>query len=184
MKTKLVIAAIISSLAVVHADEPQDLTILRDSYLRARERALSPLQEKYITELNSLKSRFTKNGKLDEAVEVDKELKAALETFAKKNEETPKAEKPSDNLERFFGEWVCNGVETDIYVIKRNKKAFHGGSTATWQVTGQLLTISWDNGWQLTIDVTQTGSEIIGKSYPPRRTTPDVLVFTTKEKKD
>jgi hypothetical protein len=181
MKTKLVIAAIIGSIAGAYADESQDLTILRDSYLRARERALSPIQEKYITELNSLKGRFTKNGKLDEAVEVDKELKLALETFAKKTDEKPKAEKPSDTPEHLFGEWVCNGVETDIYVIKRTKKAFHGGSTATWQVTGQLLTISWDNGFQLTIDTTQASSEIIGKSYPPNRSTPDVLMFTKKK---
>ena len=87
---------------------------------------------------------------------------------------------PGDHL---IGDWVCNDVPTDIYSIKDDKSAIHitdPGTPGTWQVTDQLLTIQWVNGYRLTIDTTQTGATVIAKSYPPRSNHIDVVKFSKK----
>ena len=78
---------------------------------------------------------------------------------------TLQAPAPGDHL---IGDWVCNDVPTDIYSIKDDKSAIHitdPGTPGTWQVTDQLLTIQWRNGYHLTIDTTQTGATVVAKSY-------------------
>ena len=91
--------------------------------------------------------------------------------------DTLHAPAPGDHL---IGDWVCNGVPTDIYSIKDDKSAIHLTDPGTWQVTDQLLTIQWVNGYRLTIDTTQTGATVIAKSYPPRSNHIDVIKFSKK----
>lgn len=55
--------------------EPTDLTKLRDSWQRAIHQANAPLDKKYEEALVAMKTRFTKDGKLQEALAVDNELK-------------------------------------------------------------------------------------------------------------
>jgi hypothetical protein len=78
----------------------------------------------------------------------------------------------------FFGKWYCNGLKSDIYQIYSDKTATHFGDKGSWMASDDLLTISWENGYRLTFDITQTGDPIIGKSYPPGKSKPDELKFT------
>lgn len=55
--------------------EPTDLTKLRESWQRAIQQANAPLDKKYEEALAAMKTRFTKEGKLQEALAVDNELK-------------------------------------------------------------------------------------------------------------
>lgn len=55
--------------------EPNDLTKLRQSWQRAVSQATAPLDKKYVDALQQIKTRFTKEGKLEEALAVDNELK-------------------------------------------------------------------------------------------------------------
>ena len=71
-------------------------------------------------------------------------------------------------------------MPTDIFSIKDDKSAIHLTDPGTWQVTDQLLTIQWVNGYRLTIDTTQTGATVIAKSYPPRSNHIDVVKFSKK----
>jgi hypothetical protein len=68
-----------ASLAVLAAaqtpSEPTDLTKLRESWQRAIQQANAPLDKKYEEALAAMKIRFTKDGKLQEALAVDSELK-------------------------------------------------------------------------------------------------------------
>lgn len=57
------------------AAEPTDLTKLRESWLRAVQQATTPLDKKYVDALSLLKVRYTKEGKLEDALVVDNELK-------------------------------------------------------------------------------------------------------------
>jgi hypothetical protein len=78
----------------------------------------------------------------------------------------------------FFGKWYCNGLKSDIYQINFDKTATHSGDKGNWMASDDLLTISWENGYRLTFDITQTGDPIIGKSYPPGKSKPDELKLT------
>lgn len=57
------------------AAEPTDLTKLRESWQRAVQQATAPLDKKYVDALALLKVRYTKEGKLEDALAVDNELK-------------------------------------------------------------------------------------------------------------
>jgi hypothetical protein len=70
--------------------EPTDLTKLRDSWQRAIQQANAPLDKKYEEALVAMKTRFTKDGKLQEALAVDNELKLlASRAPAKPGTDTP-----------------------------------------------------------------------------------------------
>lgn len=174
--------ALISLSVASYAEEPQDLTILRDSYQRAIERAVSPVQGKYIEELKKLKLRYTKDGKLEDAIVVDKELTKIIAAPEKADGTTKKPLTPGDP-DHLLGEWFCNDAEADIFLIKSNGKAFHAADTGTWKSDEQALTINWANGFRLVIDLNQTEDTIYGKSYRPGATQYDLLKFTHKKEK-
>jgi pentatricopeptide repeat protein len=54
--------------------EPADLARLRDNYLQAAERALTPVKLTYEKELQKLLDTYTKAGKLDDALQVKNEM--------------------------------------------------------------------------------------------------------------
>jgi len=58
------------------AKEPEELASLRDSYQAAIARATTPLTKTYVTELERLRTDFTKKGDLQAALAVDTELRA------------------------------------------------------------------------------------------------------------
>lgn len=78
---------------------------------------------------------------------------AATTGFAK---ETPPSPETAPTLP--IGEWYCNGDETNIFRIQEDKAAINFKNKGTWLVTGNTLTINWENGAKLAIDITQTGA--------------------------
>lgn len=54
--------------------EPDRLTVLRDSWQSARERALRPIDQTYQAELKKLLDEFTRAGRLEDALAVKNEL--------------------------------------------------------------------------------------------------------------
>jgi len=60
---------------VLKAEEPKELPSLRESYLKARQQALSPIEKKYRDALDAMKLRYTKQGDLEAAISIDNELK-------------------------------------------------------------------------------------------------------------
>ncbi|MBV6498159.1 MAG: hypothetical protein CJBNEKGG_00374 [Prosthecobacter sp.] len=57
---------------------PPELAALKLSFEKAKQQAVSPLEKKYSDALTALKVRFTKEGNLEAALEVDAELKALV----------------------------------------------------------------------------------------------------------
>lgn len=70
------------------AEPPKDLLALRQSWQKAREQAISPIDKKYADALAALKSRYTKDGNLEAALAVDAELKVLQP--AEKSKPSPK----------------------------------------------------------------------------------------------
>lgn len=56
------------------ADEPKQLTSLRESYTKARTAATAPIDKKYVEALNAMKLQLTKAGSLQGALAVDAEI--------------------------------------------------------------------------------------------------------------
>ena len=78
MNIKRIITAIVTHIVLASntfADEPKELLSLRQSWEKARQQATAPIDKRYGDTLAALKSRFTKEGKLDAALAVDSEIK-------------------------------------------------------------------------------------------------------------
>ena len=84
-----IITIFIASLSLAafaqHADEPKQLTGLRESYTKARIAATAPIDKKYVEALTAMKLQLTKSGDLKGALAVDAEITqiSALSTPAK-----------------------------------------------------------------------------------------------------
>lgn len=75
MKTFTKVVILQLALAVIsHAEEPKDLTALRESWQKAQKAALEPVDRRYAEALNVLRARFTKEGNLDSVLAVQGEL--------------------------------------------------------------------------------------------------------------
>ena len=65
------------------AKPPAKLERIQDNYHAAVSRAVSPLTKAYLSELQKLKTEFTKAGDLESAIAVDNEIKAVMAAGAK-----------------------------------------------------------------------------------------------------
>ena len=72
----IVLTAITVTASAQDAPTPEKLATLKESYRTAIGRATAPITKTYVTELERLKSEFTKKGDLQSALAVDAEIKA------------------------------------------------------------------------------------------------------------
>ena len=88
------------------AHDPPDLARLQHNRDRAIERALRPIHETYRRELEKLKVKYTKAGKLEEAVAVQNELKKQGVVSGTNAAKIPETRALTDfNASRFVGLW-------------------------------------------------------------------------------
>ena len=79
---RILLTLLSATLFVVNAasaDDPKDLSNLRDSWTRARNQATSPIDKKYSDALGMMKLKFKKEGNLEAALAVDTEIKKLSE---------------------------------------------------------------------------------------------------------
>lgn len=73
MRTTLLCTALLS-LALLRAEEPEQLRQLRGSYEAAVQKAIKPMSEAYLNELKKLRDNFTRSANLEAANAVQKEI--------------------------------------------------------------------------------------------------------------
>ena len=120
--------------------------------------------------------------KLEEALAVDKVIKglaAVAEAEEKaKTEELEKKDVAWD-AKHLMGTWYCNGNRADLYHFHlRDNKTMHAADIGKWKHDGKVLTVEWENGYRLEIELDQTGNTIRGKSHPPGATRYEVIRLT------
>ena len=76
MKLRLLLPLLLATLAVVAPaeGEPADMVRLRADWKRSRERAVAPVDQKYIASLKALKERLVREKNLEDAVLVEREM--------------------------------------------------------------------------------------------------------------
>jgi hypothetical protein len=144
MKTSLIAFL---ALALPLAAEQEDLTRLRTDWQDARTRALDPIDRKYITALEALKTRLTKAGKLDEAVQVEAELKKVLSGPGGgfKGHVTPEI--------LVTGEWRFDMKEpkyTNHFTFTPSGEIFERGKKEVdgrWKIKGSRLRLEFKDTW-------------------------------------
>lgn len=101
--------------AAAFAAEPADLSKLRESWQRAVQQATAPLDKKYVDALSLLKVRYTKEGKLEDALAVDAELKEIASRSSS-------AREPGEKVRH---KWQM-GSRTDFENAKKQAEAANG----------------------------------------------------------
>jgi hypothetical protein len=81
-RMKTIAILMLMAAAAVAGDVPADLERLRTSWNEARQRALEPIDRKYLAALESLKARLTREGKLEDAVMVGAEAETVANHLA------------------------------------------------------------------------------------------------------
>ncbi|MEP2777162.1 MAG: hypothetical protein ABJQ29_15085 [Luteolibacter sp.] len=138
-----------TSLYSENADEPNELTSLRTNWIRARKQAINPIDRKYETALTELKVKLTKAAKLEEALQVDAELKKLLEDM----EQSAGIE---TNIEdEIVGKWACSSSSgwSGMYHFLPKGEFLDGGGK--WMIINgrKKLVIKWNSGGEVTYDL-------------------------------
>jgi len=139
MKIKIIAIFLTFSTSVFSqtVGEVRELSSLRDSWIRAREQALKPIDDKYASALRALKDKLTKSGDLEGALQVDAELKQRTQSL----EQLPAVA----TLSKFAGtSWENRQAGSQIDFLTRGRflEEFGGNkSPGTWKLSSDPDTV-------------------------------------------
>jgi hypothetical protein len=141
-----ILFALVASVACAQsqtATEPEDLKKLRESWQRARQQVVAPLDRKYTDALLELMARLVKAGKLDQAVVVDAEIK-------KLSSGEPNGKWHITTEVLTSGAWTFQmaalGKQTYVFTPD-HKMSVQGVMEGTWKITGGTLHVEPGKHW-------------------------------------
>jgi hypothetical protein len=133
------------------ADEPKALNDLRNSFERARNEAVAPLEKKYVEALKALKITLTRQADLQGALAVEAEL-------AKYQPQK------IDDGTQFIGEWIdvnekppYNGTSI---MADHTVKRLGSSDVGTWSIKGGSMVLKWRSGNETRIKLNQNAAPI------------------------
>jgi hypothetical protein len=125
--------------------DPPELAARRDDLNRAVQRATVPLLTNYLRSLDPLKQQFTREGKLDAALAVDNEMRAATEQLKNAQGVANGANRPNAEL---LGTWrvqnESDGTKATYDIIADKSFKTNGKSTGMWEVKNNQLILHYD----------------------------------------
>lgn len=132
------------------ASEPSELTSLREYWKKAREQVTAPLDKKYIQSLEALKLKYTKDGKLKEALTVEAELTSIHSVIAEESSRGTTPKVSADMLCK--GEWLYS-IPPNFKLIYRflpDKTVINVTKNSTpdgeWKISNNTLRMDTGNG--------------------------------------
>lgn len=160
------IPGVILLTSLTNAQDASRVSQLKDSWLRARERAVAPVDKTYQAELEKLVDFYAKSGKLDAALQVRNELNR-VNQLTSATQDAKKTESPDLDIEKaLLGDWTWNvksaGIKfLDDGVLKYYWDLTKNPSPAKWtkQSESTVLGIFLDNGNRYEITLSRTGEK-------------------------
>ncbi|MBX7211328.1 MAG: hypothetical protein K1X78_23675 [Verrucomicrobiaceae bacterium] len=163
--TLLLFTATVGSL---HAQSASELDFLRQNYRKAIDRATKPLTETYVAELKKLLDRHTKAGKLDQALEVRKELEGISapepQAMAVAPDASDKPKKRISTSERKDIEsWILNKTWRVAYPSGGGETLYFAKDGKAGRMTGDIVD-AFMPAFKWTIE--DDGTIKVGYGYP------------------
>ncbi|MBX7211009.1 MAG: hypothetical protein K1X78_22075 [Verrucomicrobiaceae bacterium] len=144
LRTATVILAALLTRSIA-ADPPKELTSLKDSYIKARSKAVAPIEKKYLEALIAMKTKFTKAGDLDAALFVDSEIRAlqpSTDSSTTTAPTTTRSDSTNSKQLRLTKElsgtsWDCDTWKATMTMNADGTVTFSGpkGSMTNWKIT-------------------------------------------------
>lgn len=153
---KYILALLLVSCATLTAQEPPELSTLRESWKKARNAALSPLDKSYMERLEAMKDKATRAGKLADAnaitAEIEKVLPELVDTLPRgfvssdprvtDAETRRKLSRTSWLYKTGEGDWTITFTGRETCEWKNEKNGFTTGG-GKWEVTKEGVTITF-----------------------------------------
>ncbi len=149
--------------------EPADLTILRASWTKARQQAITPIDQKYLQALEALKLRYTRAGQLHEALAIDAEMKSLATSQSTKEAEPAVAGKKLTRAILCSSPWTYHIPQEGnswTYEFTQDRKVLVNKAVfGSWTLTSKVLRVENTDGrlWQESSLDLKTGDK--GKPY-------------------
>ena len=120
--TSLVFVSFFHHINADNGTEPSGLTSLRSHWKEATHRAISPINNTYLDELEKLKSRYTAEGNSEAALAVQSEINRLTDLL-----------NPANRFQKFAGKWkwTDNGETITINPDGTGTHNIHGKFTVT-----------------------------------------------------
>jgi hypothetical protein len=115
---------------------PKEVGVLKSQWQEARAKATQPIDKKYKTELEKLLAQKTKEGLLDEALAVKKELEALGDPQINSVARAVESKIVGTSWERESGSHVMTFLEDGKFSSEDRWKANNNVSHGRWVVTG------------------------------------------------
>lgn len=150
MKCLCLLPALLSVAPVLAVETPLPVEArkLERDYLASLEIAQGPIRERYLTELRKTYDQLMKAGKLEEALAVKAEIGITM-------------------AQPLLGRWN-DTVGVGIIDLRPGGEVTNtNGSTGRWAVDGDLLRITWDNGWKHEFPLVRPGPTLRGHVINP-----------------
>lgn len=143
---RVTLLSMLVTATLIRADAPPELTTLKQSFEKAKQQAISPLEKKYSDALTALKVRFTKDGNLEAALAVDTEIKALASPVvgASSSPEPPRTDstqtKPAKTQQIVRGDFV--------YTLVHSEVSWKEAADACRQMGGELAAFESWTEWE------------------------------------
>ncbi|RYD85695.1 MAG: hypothetical protein EOP84_01585 [Verrucomicrobiaceae bacterium] len=127
---------------------PVEARKLESDYLSSLEIAQGPIRERYLTELRKIYDQLVKAGKLEESLAIKAEIGITM-------------------AQPLLGRWNDTVGVGIIDLLPGGEVANTNGSAGRWTVDGDLLRITWDNGWKHEFPLVRPGPTLRGHVINP-----------------
>lgn len=127
---------------------PPEARKLEKDYLSSLEIAQGPIRERYLTELRKIHEQLVKAGKLEESLAIKAEIGITM-------------------AQPLLGRWNDTVGVGIIELLPSGAVTNTNGSAGRWVVDGDLLRISWDNGWKHEFPLVRPGPTLRGHVINP-----------------
>lgn len=127
---------------------PTEARKLEKDYLTSLEIAQGPIRERYLAELRKIQDQLVKAGKLEESLAIKAEIGTTMAQ--------PLLGRWNDTVGVGIIDLLPSGVVTNT-----------NGSVGRWAVDGDLLRITWDNGWKHEFPLVRPGPTLRGHVINP-----------------
>ena len=156
---------------------PADVLHAYQKQLTLKSQGVAILNSKTGTTVWEMKGNLTSEGHLGGALAAKRIAEVLLQenkAFQALNEkpEPQEMELASEGkeVEELFGTWSRTGHRL-VYIINSDGSARHGSGVGKWSVKGNVLNIRWDTGYEMDIELGQTGEQIEMTGLSPGRKT-------------
>ncbi|HCE42818.1 MAG TPA: hypothetical protein DET40_04670 [Lentisphaeria bacterium] len=156
MKKLTVMVVMVLAVGLMAADEkvkvPAELTTAQQAYRAQIEAATAQIKVKYQQKLEALKKTLGAQGRLEEAMQVQREITALTKV------DDVELDVPANGKSRAIGKWQWGN--SGVVELKADGTVAGRGVNGTWKTVNKKTVVKWNDGWTDTLTISDTDTSV------------------------